>query len=341
MLLGTSVRFVFPTSENTLPMYQQMAAALPPGSFIERPMGPMTVDAQTRHLDDLATAARDAGLWALIVGDNHAIPPIFANCFSPVPTIARLSGVTGVMAIGAVLLAPFHHPLLLAEQLGTIAAFVDVPTLWTFAVGDRQGAFDAFGIPRAERGRRTEAIIATVRALLAGETVTADGDGWSVRNASISPLPRQPPRFLVAGAAAPVIDRAARLGDGWLTAQNATDDELRRQLDDYRSACSRTGATPWPVLRRDIHVAESDEEARRHIDPILAEGYRGVTLERLLVGSPTTVVQRLDAYRAMGFDNVLVRHISGDHERILSSIELIGRDVIPEIGRWSPSAPFA
>jgi hypothetical protein len=41
-----------------------------------------------------------------------------------VPTIARLSAVTGSMAIEMVLLAPFYHPLLLAEQIGTLGAFV-------------------------------------------------------------------------------------------------------------------------------------------------------------------------------------------------------------------------
>lgn len=334
MKLGTSLRFVFPTSENTLPMYQEMVASLPPGAFVERPMGPVTTEEQARHLLEVSQAAADAGLWAVLVGDNHNVPAIYANCFQPVPTIARLTAVTATLDVGAVLLAPFYDPLLLAEQISTIAALADGPTLWVFAVGDRQAAFDGFGIPRRERARRTELLVPAVRSLVAGETVTAEGPGWRIDNATISPVPRRPPRLLLAGAADTALDRAGRLGDGWVTAQNATDDELMRQLTRYRTACAGHERQPLPVLRRDIFVAPTDEQALDHVEPILAEGYRGVGLDRLLVGSPQTVVSRLAAYHELGFDHVLVRHVSGDHAAILDSFELIGRHVIPEISEW-------
>ena len=60
--------------------------------------------------------AQAANLWALFVGDNHAMPPDYANAFEPVPTLGRLSAETGSMTIGMVLLAPFYHPLLLADR---------------------------------------------------------------------------------------------------------------------------------------------------------------------------------------------------------------------------------
>ena len=67
------------------------------------------------------------------------------------------------------------------------------------------------------------------------------------------------------------------------------------------------------------------------VDPILAEGYRGTGRETLLVGGPATVVQQLREYRAMGFEHVMVRHITGDHARMLESFERIGRHVMPAI----------
>lgn len=338
MKLGTSLRFVFPTSEHTLPMYQQMAASLAPGAFFERPMGPKETEAQSRHLIEVADAVRSAGLWALLVGDSHNVPSIYANSFQPVPTIARLSAVTGTMPIGAVLLAPFYQPLLLAEQLATVAAFVDAPTLWVFAIGERRAAFDAFSIPMSQRARRTELVVDVVRSLLAGESVTAEGPGWRIENASISPIPRHAPQLLFGGAVDAALDRAARLGDGWVTAQNATDGELARQLDRYRAGCSAAGRQPVPVLRRDIFVAPTDDEAIAHVRPILDEGYRGLDLDRLLVGSPATVMARLAGYRDLGFDRVLVRHVSGDHRAILRSFELIGREVVPELAGW-PERP--
>ena len=92
MKLGTSLRFVFPNSPNTLAMYQRIVASLPPGAFIERPMGRRIGSLeQTKNLLEVARAAREANLWSLLVGDNHSVDPSYANCFSPIPTIARLS----------------------------------------------------------------------------------------------------------------------------------------------------------------------------------------------------------------------------------------------------------
>ncbi|HEY1971991.1 MAG TPA: LLM class flavin-dependent oxidoreductase, partial [Pseudonocardia sp.] len=123
MKLGTSLRFLYPTSEQTYPLFKAALAAMPPGGFIDRPMGALSTPAQAANLLEIAAAARDAQLDMLFFGDHHAVPPGYANSFSPIPTLGRLMSVTGPMTLGAVLLAPFYHPVLLAEQLGTLAAF--------------------------------------------------------------------------------------------------------------------------------------------------------------------------------------------------------------------------
>ncbi|MBK7726548.1 MAG: hypothetical protein IPI33_15365 [Dehalococcoidia bacterium] len=85
------------------------------------------------------------------------------------------------------------------------------------------------------------------------------------------------------------------------------------------------------MLRRDIFVGETDTDARTVVEPILAEGYRGTGHDTLLVGGPETVIQQLREYRAMGFEEVMVRHIVGDHQQMLESFERIGRHVMPAI----------
>jgi alkanesulfonate monooxygenase SsuD/methylene tetrahydromethanopterin reductase-like flavin-dependent oxidoreductase (luciferase family) len=311
-------------------MYQAITAALPPGAFIDRPMGSDDRARQAQNLVEVARAARAANLWALLVGDNHALPPNYANAFQPIPTIARLSAETGPMMIGMVLLAPFYHPLLLAEQIGTLSAFVDAPIVVTFASGGSVHAFDRFGYRIGSRGTRSEEVIPVVRSLLAGEVVTASGRSFDVSSATISPLPRHDTQLWVAGTNDVTVERAGRLGDGWLTAQNATDAELVEQLDLYRRTAAAHGRPCRPVLRRDVHVADTDAEAWDHVAPILEEGYRGLDASRLLVGSPSTIESRLRSYESMGFDDVMVRHITGDHASMLRSFELLG-DVVAAI----------
>ena len=133
-----------------------------------------------------------------------------------------------------------------------------------------------------------------------------------------------PTEIWIAGTNEITVERAGRLGDGWLTAQNATDELLVEQLDLYVRTAERHGRPVQPVLRRDVHVAPTDAEARAHVDPILEQGYRNVDHDRLLVGSPDTVVRRLRQYQSLGFEHVMVRHITGDHEQMMRSFGLLG-----------------
>ena len=331
MRLGTSLRFLFPTGPHTYEIFKRALDAMPPGAFIERPMGAFDTATQARNLLEVATAARAAGLDGLLVGDNHAVPSAFANSFAPVATLARLSAVTGSMPIGMVLLAPFYQPIVLAEQIGTLAAFAAAPLVVVLANGGREDAFKAFGMPLASRARRTEELAVVLRALLAGERVTHRGRYFSLDGVQVSPRPRVPVEIWVAGTVPAAVERAGTLGDGWLTGQNTGDQDLVRQLDLYRSAAARSGRPARAVLRRDIFVAETDAAAHAEVDRILAEGYRGTGKAELLVGGPSAVIERLAHYRELGFEEVMVRHITGDHELMLKSFALIGERVMPQI----------
>jgi len=331
MKLGTSVRFLFPTSPATHERFRSLLASMPRGAFIERPMGAYAADEQARNLMEVAAAARAAGLDGLLTGDSHSGNPGYAATFSPLPTIARLMSVTGDMPVGVVLLAPFYHPFLLAEQIGTLAAFASGPLIVTFVLGGRPQQFQAFGMEERSRVGRLEEMVPLVRALLAGERVTHRGRYYALEAATISPLPRVPVEIWLGGTVPASAERAGRLGDAWLTGQNATDDDLRRQLDVYREAAARAGRAARPVLRRDIYAGESDAEARAVVEAIVAEGYRGTGLDQLLVGHPGTIVEDLRRYRQMGFDHAMVRHIVGDHRLMLRSFARIGRDVMPGI----------
>ncbi|MGI8550104.1 MAG: LLM class flavin-dependent oxidoreductase [Dehalococcoidia bacterium] len=336
MKLGTSLRFLFPTSAKTYEQFRQTLAAMPPGGFIERPMGAYETDVQAANLLEVAATARAAGLDGLLFGDNHALSPAYANAFSPIPTVARLMAVTGTMPVGMVLLAPFYQPILLAEQIGTLAAFAEAPLIVTLALGGRQRQFEAFGIEERSRVGRLEELAVLLRALLAGESVQHEGRYYQLQGVQTGPTARVPVSIWIGGTVPASAARAGRLGDGWLTGQNASRAELIEQLEVYREAAARAGRTPYPVLRRDIYVGESDAEAHAVVDRILAEGYRGTGTDQLLVGGAESIVQQLQEYRALGFEYVMVRHIVGDHQLMLRSFERIGADIMPKIHDMLP-----
>ena len=268
MKLGTSLRFLYPTGAHTHALFKQMLAAMPPGGFIERPLGATDTGEQARNVLEIAAAARAAGLDGLLYGDNHAVPAAFANSFAPIPTLARLMAVTGEMPLGVVLLAPFYHPIVLAEQIGTLAAFATAPLIVTLANGGRAQAFEAFGIPMASRAARLEELVAIVRALLAGERVTFHGKHFHLDGVSVSPLPRVPVSIWIAGTVPAAAERAGRIGDGWLTGQNATRERARAAARGLprggraRRPSRAAGAAPRHLRRGERHRGRGHRRPR-------------------------------------------------------------------------------
>jgi alkanesulfonate monooxygenase SsuD/methylene tetrahydromethanopterin reductase-like flavin-dependent oxidoreductase (luciferase family) len=329
--VGISLRGHFPISQAGLDLFMAYAAQLPPGSMYDVPAGDFDTRTQARNLIEVARAARESGLDMLLIGDHHAMP--VTNFFQPTPTLGRLLAETGDMPVGILYLAPFLHPVLLAEQVGTLAAFAPEPLTLVLSIGAREGAFRAFGMTEKSRVSRTEEAVPLVRRLLAGETVDHQGRHFRLEGARVNPLPRVPTPIWIGGRMGAAVERAGRLGDGWLTGTTSNDAELSAELERYRKAASEAGRPRVAVLRRDVHVGRDDDDARSAVAPILERGYRRATLgwDELLVGGPARVAARLRRYEEMGFGTALLRPIVGDHAAMLDSLRRLGGDVLPRL----------
>ena len=132
---------------------------------------PMDVRTGARWMIERARAASDAGLDSLFVGDHHNVPvPYYQN----VPILGRLLAEWDGRPAGALFLLPLWHPVLLAEQIGTLASIAAGPFVMQCAVGGGSEQFDALGVPIRQRPSRFEAILDIVRRLCAGEEVNTD-----------------------------------------------------------------------------------------------------------------------------------------------------------------------
>lgn len=331
MKVGISLRGHFPISQAGLDLFMAFAAQLPPGTMYDVPAGDFDTRTQARNLIEVARCAREAGLDMLLIGDHHAMP--VTNFFQPTPTLGRLLAETGEMPIGILYLAPFLHPVLLAEQVGTLAAFAPEPLTLVLSIGAREAMFRAFGMSEKSRVSRTEEALPLVRRLLAGETVDHQGRHYQLAGARVNPRPRVPTPIWIGGRMGAAVERAGRLGDGWLSGTTSSDAELRVELERYRKAAELAGRPPVAVLRRDVHVGRDDAEARAAVAPILERGYRRATIDwdELLVGAPESVAAGLRRYRAMGFEMALLRPIVGDHALMLDSLRRLGAEVIPKL----------
>ena len=261
-----------------------------------------------RWMVERAAAAAAAGLDSLFVGDHHATGtvPYYQNS----AILGRLLAEWGDRPAGALYLLAAWNPLLVAEQVGTLAAVAQGRFVLQCAVGGGE-QMAAMGAPASGRGALFEHHLGVIRRLLAGEEV----DG--VR---IAPTTPEPLEVWIGGHAPAAIDRAARLGDGWIVAPWAGDEQAAELVAAYRKACEAHDRTPTAVaIRRDVHVGGDEADARRVAAPVLDGGYRGMDPSATVVGSPEQVAERFAAYAAMGYDHVLVRHLADDQHEVLSS----------------------
>lgn len=117
----------------------------------------------------------------------------------------------------AVYLLPLRHPVVVARQLADIAAFA--PGRFTFGVGiggEDPHEYEVCGVDPSTRGRRMDECIEIIRALLAGVAVDHDTRHFRLEQATIAPAPSVEVPIIVGGRSDAALQRAGRLGDGWM-----------------------------------------------------------------------------------------------------------------------------
>ena len=274
-----------------------------------------------RWMLERTRAARDAGLDSLFLGEHHATGGTY---YQNVPMLGRLLAEWGDRPAGALFLLPLWHPVTLAEQVGTLASLTRGRFILQCALGGGDEQFGGMGVPLRGRVARFESTLAVLRRLLAGEQVTTD-EPLPLRSARSGPLPPEPVDVWIGGSAPAAIDRAARLGDGWIAAPGVTPAQAAAQLEQYRSSCAAHGrAVGVTAIRRDVHVGADDADARRVADPILSAGYRGLPPESLVIGGVAQTSQAFADLGGLGFSHVLVRHLADDQQEVLASYERLG-----------------
>ena len=269
-----------------------------------------------RWMIERAGAARRAGLHSLFVGDHHATPgPYYQN----VPILARCLAEWGDAPFGALFLLPLWNPVLLAEQVGTLATLAPGRFIIQTGLGDGEDQFAAMGARVKARTAMFEESIDAVRRLLRGEVVSSSGR-FQFRDARVSPRPAEPVDFWIGGTAEPAIDRAARVGEAWLASPGLTPKQAGGLITYYRERCRAHARTPTAIaIRRDIYVGESDAEADAVAGARVRAGYRGFSPDAPVYGSVETVASKFRALAALGYTDVIVRHIIDDQARVLAS----------------------
>ena len=271
-----------------------------------------------RNMIERAAAARAADLDSLFVGDHHVTPtPYYQN----VPMLARMLAEWHNKPAGALYLLPWWHPVLLAEQIGTLAAIMEGRFIMQCGLGAGRQQARGMGVDLKRRVPMFEDALTIMRALWAGETVTHERF-WKIHEARISPVPAMDVEVWVGATALPAINRTARMAEGWLASPGLTLADAQTQLNHYRQACAEHDRTPTAIaIRRDVFIGDTSQEAAALKETYVQKGYRGMDEGALMTGSVDEVVAQLAAFAEAGFTDVIVRNISSDQGESLATIE--------------------
>ncbi|MGH7986392.1 MAG: LLM class flavin-dependent oxidoreductase [Candidatus Binataceae bacterium] len=206
-----------------------------------------------------------AGFDSIWVTEHHFVDDGYLSAVMPM--LAAMAARTTRVKLGSfVMLAPFYHPLRLAEDAALIDVISNGRLRLGIGVGYRLEEFDIFQIPRKERVGRTLETIDIIKRAWTGARFSFRGRYFNFENARVLPKPvSQPyPELLWGGMAPESIRRSARLDLGF--ACNLGAGEIRK----YHEALRELGKNPasFSVANtRQVYVADSEDQAWEEIAP--------------------------------------------------------------------------
>ena len=143
--------------------------------------------------------------------------------------------------VSGILILPQRQTALVAKQAAAVDVLTEGKLRLGIGIGWNDVEYEALGENFANRGKRSEEQIELLRELWTKPIVDYHGDYHDITSAGINPLPIQRPiPIWLGGGADRVINRIARLGDGWIP-QFQPDDNGRAQLDKLWSAMDEIG----------------------------------------------------------------------------------------------------
>jgi alkanesulfonate monooxygenase SsuD/methylene tetrahydromethanopterin reductase-like flavin-dependent oxidoreductase (luciferase family) len=209
---------------------------------------------------DMAEWADRLGAVALILSEHHGSDDGYLP--SPLPLAAAVAARTANIRINlAALVASFHDPLRLAEDIAVVDLISEGRLDVTITNGYVSDEFTMFGQPIGGRAQRTTELVSVLRQAWTGEPFTYRG-----RTVTVSPRPFQDggPKISLGGSTEPAARRAARIGDGFMPSTPAV-------WEFYRDEVIRLGRPdpgPHPGGSTDfVHLATDPDEGWERIAP--------------------------------------------------------------------------
>ncbi len=298
----------------------------------------------------------DLGFDSVWMEEHHSVMNHYWP--SPLMVLAGFATRTAKVTLGTdILVAPFYHPVRLAEEVVLLDIMSGGRFVLGTAIGYKPDEFALYGIDLEKRGARFVEQLTIMRALWTQESVSFKGKYFTLEG-RLEPKPiRKPhPPLWIGGWGELTLKRAATLGDNWIPGPTADLARLvngKQQFLQNRAAAGRTApVVEWP-LTRDVIIADTDKQARELAEQHIMEAYRkeyaggwrhpfidasiatdldALMRNRFLIGGPDQVVRALRPFvEEYGMTHLICRLFFPEmpHRHILRELELLSREVMP------------
>ncbi|NNE74244.1 MAG: TIGR03619 family F420-dependent LLM class oxidoreductase [Acidimicrobiales bacterium] len=194
----------------------------------------------------------------------------FIEPFSLIPALAAVT--ERIRFTTFVVKLPIRHPVIVAKQVTSVGVITG--GRFGFGVGTSpwQEDYAVTGTPWARRGARMDECMQIINGLQSGEYFGFEGEFYDVAPIKLCPVPAEPVPLLVGGHSKMALERAARLGAGWMHGGGDAE-ELARMMAVIDESRAEHGRADEPF---EVHAISIDAYAPEGIERLEAAGVTDV-----------------------------------------------------------------
>ena len=186
--------------------------------------------------------------WKPFLGN----PPIYTldDAFhEPLILYGYIAAITTKIELATgVIVLPQRQTVLLGKQVAELDVLSQGRVRLGLGIGWNDVEFEALGMKFTDRGARSAEQIEVLRELWTKQSVTFSGDWHTLNGVGINPPPIQRPiPIWLGGAADKLLDRVARLADGWYAPSYLNEAQLMAHIEKLEGFAERYGRDPRSI----------------------------------------------------------------------------------------------
>lgn len=304
---------------------------------------------RARGIKSFARTVEDLGFDSLFITDHLLAAKRFysVNWLEPLMALGVAAGVTERVRLGtSILIMPLRNPVILAKELATLQFLSQNRVILGAGVGWNESEYEAVGVHKAERGRRTDEMLDIMLPLLDGERVTYDGTYYSVDDVFIEPRSDERPALWIGGGSqladpkSPDLPRFVRAvkartlrADGWIPRPTCPPQDIARDWQELQTYFRAHGRDPRDCVvahENFLHLVLTDdpakarEEQHRAFLKVMSNERGPAYLESVyLFGTPDEIIASLQARVDAGVEYFFLHTMTPDPAQLQAWIDVI------------------